>query len=157
MAFIRIIKEILKFFQFLFVFKEPEEINIQVANLYIKNDAYVLINWNLSRTKCIKVIEANFVSYLKSGSAYIKIANNTNELNCKILNNWYSKKINFKLVSIEINDNIYFNLKLNENKMKEYENNIRTELLELEVNQMNRFNIKLKNIEGKINNKKLKF
>ena len=157
MAFIRIIKEILKFFQFLFVFKEPEEINIQVANLYIKNDAYVLINWNLSRTKCIKVIEANFVSYLKSGSAYIKIANNTNELNCKILNNWYSKNINFKLESIEINNNIYFNPKLNEDKMKQYENNIRTELLELEVNQMNRFNIKLKNIEGKINNKKLKF
>jgi hypothetical protein len=157
MAFIRKIKEILKFFQFLFVFKEPEEINIQVANLYIKNDAYVLINWNLSRTKCFKVIEANFVSYLKSGSAYIKIANNTNELNCKILNNWYSKNINFKLESIEINNNIYFNPKLNEDKMKQYENNIRTELLELEVNQMNRFNIKLKNIEGKINNKKLKF
>jgi hypothetical protein len=157
MAFIKIVKEILKFFQFLFVFKEPEEINIQVVNLYIKNDSYVLINWNLSRTKSIKVIEANFVSYLKSGSAYIKIANNTNELNCKILNNWYSKNINFKLESIEINDNINFNPKLNENKMKQYENNIRTELLEFEVNQINRFNIKLKNIEGKINNKKLKF
>lgn len=157
MAFLRLILELLRFFQFLFVFKEPEEINIQVVNLYIKNDSYVLITWNLSKTKCIKVVEGNFVSYLKSGSAYIKIANNTNELNCKILNNWYSKNINFKLESIEINDNIYFNSKLNENKMKQYENSIRTELLELEVNQMNRFNIKLKNIEGKINNKKLKF
>ncbi len=157
MAFLRLILELLRFFQFLFVFKEPEEINIQVVNLYIKNDSYVLITWNLSKTKCIKVVEGNFVSYLKNGSAYIKIANNTNELNCKILNNWYSKNINFKLENIEINDNIYFNSKLNENKMKKYENSIRTELLELEVNHMNRFNIKLKNIEGKINNKKLKF
>lgn len=157
MAFLKLILELFRFFQFLFVFKEPEEINIQVVNLYIKNDSYVLINWNLSRTKCIKVIEANFVSYLKSGSAYIKIANNTNELNCKILNNWYSKKINFKLESIKINDNIYFNSKLNEIKMKQFENNIRTELLEINVIQMNKFKIKLNNITGKINNKKLKF
>ncbi len=157
MAVKEIFIELFKFFQFLFVFKEPEEIDIHVVNLYIKNDSYVLINWNLSKTKCIKIAEANFISYLKKGSAYLKISNDTNQLNCKILNNWYSKNINFKLENIENNDNIYFNSKLNENKMKKYENSIRTELLELEVNHMNRFNIKLKNIEGKINNKKLKF
>ncbi len=157
MAFTKIIIEILKFFQFLFVFKEPKELNIQVANLYIKNDSYVLINWNLSRTKCIKIIEANFVSYLKSGSAYIKIANNTNELKCIILNNWYSKKINFKLESIEISNNIHFNSKLNEFKMKEIRNKITNQLLEFEIHQTNRFVVKVKNLEARINNNKLKF
>jgi hypothetical protein len=157
MAFKKNLIELFKFFQFLFVFKEPEEINIQVVNLYIKNDSYVLINWNLSRTKCIKVIEANFVSYLKSGSAYIKIADNTNELNCKILNNWFSKNINFKLESIEISNNIHFKSKLNEFKMKELRNKITNQLLELEIHQTKRYDVKVKKLEDKINNKKLKF
>jgi hypothetical protein len=157
MAFKKNLIELFKFFQFLFVFKEPEEINIQVVNLYIKNDSYVLINWNLSNTKCIKIKEANFISYLKSGSAYLKISNDINQLNCKILNNWNSKIINFKLESIEISNNIHFKSKLNEFKMKELRNKITNQILELEIHQTNRYDVKVKKIEARINNKKLKF
>lgn len=152
-----IFTELFKFFQFLFVFKEPEEIDIHVVNLYIKNDSYVLINWNLSKTKCIKIAEANFISYLKNGSAYLKISNDTNQLNCKILNNWYSKDINFKLESVEISNDIYFNSKLNEFKMKEFRNKITNKLLELEIQQTNTFDVKIKKLEARLNNKKLKF
>lgn len=95
-----------------FILKKPIFSQLDYGNYIAKEKSYFVITWRMKNAYRLKVKSARFKSVLKSGSAYMILPKNNDQLEIIISGSWRSQKYLIKLKQIAINEPIEFPVKL---------------------------------------------
>lgn len=92
----------------IFVFGKPIFSQLDYADYIIQSKGYFVFTWKIKNAYRLKIKSIGFKSVLKSGSAYIALHENDNQLEIIISGVWRSKNYLINLKRISINNSIDF-------------------------------------------------
>ncbi|GGI23269.1 hypothetical protein [Pedobacter mendelii] len=92
----------------IFTVKLPNLAKLDYADYIIEDKSYLIFSWSMENAHWLKIKSLKYKSFLKSGSAYIAINGNVDQLEIIISNSWRSRKYLLKLHQVSINEPIEF-------------------------------------------------
>lgn len=128
-----------------FILKEPIFSELDYGDYIAKGKSYFVITWRMKNAYRLKIKSASFKSVLKSGSAYMVLPENNDQLEIILSSSWRSQKCLIKLKQIAINEPIEFPVKVN---------NSFNAQLKLQIPEPIFLNLKVNSFKAQIVNKK---
>ncbi|TKC12761.1 hypothetical protein FA048_03845 [Pedobacter polaris] len=135
-----------------FNFKSPVFSQLDYADYIVEGKCYLVFSWQMKNAFCLKIKNIKFKSILKSGSAYVALADNNDKIEVIVYGSWRSRKYSIKLKGVVIDDTIEFPVSmLTEFDAKLSIPNIKTKFSELKMNSFKAKIVETKQIKTIIN------
>jgi hypothetical protein len=135
-----------------FNLKTPIFSSLEYTNYIIQGKSYFIFSWTLKNAYNLKIKTVNYKSFLKSGSAYIAVKDNNDQIEIVISGSWKRQKHLIKLKQIVIDDTIDFPVAMHSSfDAKLTIPNIKTNFSKLKINSFKANIIDKNQIEKIIN------
>lgn len=91
-----------------FTFQTPRFLTLHFSKLFIQNQAYLLLSWQLQHSNYLRIKQLKFKSHNSSGSAYIAIPDSIQNIEIKISNYWHKAVCVLPVKEINLDKQIHF-------------------------------------------------